>query len=110
MKKEEKINLKLLELNFQRYLSRAHTAFEVGVGLIPTIILGVVGVFFALHQVNVVILNKFYITQFSIPTISIIMLIGSLMVWSIFNSRNHRNKIESLIKKIRDTKINLNLT
>lgn len=103
MKKEE-INLKILELKFQSYISRAHTTFEVGVSLIPTIILGVAGIFFALQQADIVIFNKYYLLRFSIPTISISFLVGGIMLRVIFDSRKHRNKIETLMKDIRDKK------
>src|SRR3989344_7589370 len=101
MNKTEEINIKLLELNYQRYLSRAHTIFEVCISLIPTLILGVAGIFFALLQIDVVLFNKFYITKFSIPTILGSILIFGFMVYVIFNSRWHRERIETHIKKIR---------
>lgn len=103
MNKEE-INLKLLELNYQRYLSRAHTTFEVCISLIPTVILGVAGIFFALLQIQIVLYNKYYITRFSIPTIIISIIIFGFMIYVVFNSRWHRSRIENCIKRIRDKK------
>lgn len=108
MKKEEEINLRILELKYQRYVSRAHTTFEVGASLIPTIILGMAGVFFALLQAKVVFLNKFYITQFSLPTMFVSVVAGATGLMIIFNSRKHRNNIETLIKNIRDKNGTLN--
>jgi len=102
MNKAEEINLTLLELNYQRYLSRAHTVFEVCVSLIPTIILGVAGIFFALLQINIILYNKYYITKFSIPSIIASIIIFGFMTQVIFDSRKHRARIEECIKKIRD--------
>ena len=103
MNKTEEINLTLLELNYQRYLSRAHTIFEVCVSLIPTVLIGIAGFFFALLQLNIVLLNKFYIIKFSVPTILICVVIFGFMIRVIFNSRRHRIRIENCIKKIRDS-------
>jgi len=103
MNKTEEINLTLLELNYQRYLSRAHTVFEVCISLIPTVILGVAGIFFALLQIKAILYNKYYITKFSIPTIIASIFIFGFMVKIIFDSRKHRAKIEGCIKKIRDS-------
>lgn len=101
-KKIDDINLKLLELNFQRYLSRAHTTFEACIGFVPTFILGMAGVFIGLAQADIVLYNKYYILRFSLPTIFIASFFSSVAIYTIFDSRNHRERIMNLIKEIRD--------
>ncbi len=104
MRNKEEVNLKLLELSFERYLSRAHTTFEVGASIIPTFILGVVGSFFALQQANMVLFNKYYVLNFSIPTMILSAIIATIMLFIIFDSRKHRNNICKEFKAIRDNK------
>lgn len=94
----DEINLRILELKYNRYVSRSHTTFEVGASLIPTILLGVAGVFFALQQADRVIFNKYYIIQFSLPTLTFATIIGWVMLYVIFKSHKHRFNIENAIQ------------
>lgn len=104
MSNTEDINVRILELKYQCYASRAHTVFSVCGSLLPTIILGVVGIFLALYQADKVLMNRYYITFFTVPTILTVISASAIALTVIFESRKHRNNIEEELKKFRKTK------
>lgn len=101
--KQEDIDLQLLSLEYERYVSRAHTIFESFWNIAFSIIVGGLGIVLGLYQINVLKFNKYIFIIIIIINLFLISIVGFVAHYFWFDSRIKRQNIVEKINQLRTT-------
>ena len=92
------VKLNLLFLEYQRYISRAHTIFTSFFEISMGILFGVFTIVLALVEIEFIPWNKFYFILTLFITCFILGIILIIAAFSLYNTRSHRARITLEIK------------
>lgn len=101
--KEDELQLNLLSLSYSRYFSRAHAIFECWVELLIGGLIGFFGLILSYIQVFDVKPDPFKLKLSIIFLIYFAVLISSIALYFMYDSRIERKNIVDKIKKLKTT-------
>lgn len=93
------IEIEILKLVYNRYLSRGHTIFTTTFEIFSAAIFGVIGLIISLVQIGYIPeFNKYYFVQTIIYTSLFLIFVGSIALHQWYDSRVQRKKIINNIR------------
>ena len=102
----EEIQLTLLSLSYERYVSRAHTIFSTFWDIFFGIMVGFLGLILSFLQIKIIEFQKYTISIIIIILLSTNGLVGLVAFYPWFESRVQRKEIVEKIKELQTTQPN----